>query len=126
VAPVGRTTTTSPSSSPPCAIGATRMICALPASAGSHTSIQVPPETPARATTPRSLSGMRIGSAVRCGTPAASSYSPEAPVKISADDSVIDLRSDSVSCSNSSSSGMARVSRLPHVRSASSGATRSP
>ena len=60
------------------------------------------------------------------GTETASSSTSPVPVKISADARVSVLRSDSTSCSNNSSIGIARVMRVTKERTTSSGASRAP
>ena len=97
------------------------------AAPGSHTSSQALPVTPARVTTGCSSAPSTSGGAVAVGhrrRPARAG--PACPVQISARRSTSTLRSDSASCSSSSSIGMARLSRLPQVRSTSSGGWRSP
>ena len=96
-------------------------------SAGSHTSSQALPVTPARVTTGCSCGpSSERRSAVRSGTDTASSSRSGVPVQISARRRTSTLRSDSASWSRSSSIGMDRLRRLPHVRSTSSGGCRSP
>ena len=84
------------------------------------------PDTPARVTTGRSRGETTIEPGPKSGTDAVRSSTSPAPVKTSALARAIVFRSDSASCSSSSSIGMARVSRLPKVRSTSSGASRDP
>ena len=73
-ASAGRSQTMRPSSSPLCAMGATRVVAVRGAtSPGSQMSSQVPPDTPARLTTARSLSPTVYGLSWRCGTIAATS-----------------------------------------------------
>ncbi len=85
------------------------------------------PHTPARATTVSSSAPSTRCATPRSGTDTARSSRPVLPrVHTSATLSVIVFFSDSASCNSSSSSGSARVSRLPKVRITSSGAWRSP
>ena len=124
----GRSTTISPRSSPEWLMGAIRS-CApsRPATrAGSHTDAHAVPETPARATTVRSLAPTARVSTPRSGTETSRSSTSPPPVQTSAAVSAMVLRNDSTSCRSSSSIGMARVRRCPNVFSASSGARRSP
>ena len=85
----------------------------------------VPPETPARATTRRSLTPTASGAGLM-GHPGGPLVVPVLPRPDLGEASVMLLRKLSQSWSSNSSSGMARVRREPHVRSASSGETRSP
>ena len=95
----------------------------FPGGIGSHAT----PETPARATTVSSSPPSVMVAAPRSGTDTARSSRPVAlRVHTSATLSDIVFFSDSASCSRSSSSGSARVRRLPNVRMTSSGAWCSP
>ena len=94
---------------------------------GSHTRTHAGPETPARATTVSSSAPSPSSAGPRSGTDTARSRRPPAErVQTSARSSSIVFFSDSASWRSSSSSGSARVSRVPNVRSTSSGACRSP
>ena len=84
------------------------------------------PDTPARVTTGRSRSPMMSDRRPASGTETARSSTSPLPVYTSALVRAIVLRSDSASCSSSSSMATARVIRLPNVRSTSSGASRAP
>ena len=97
-----------------------------PAAPGSHTSSQALPVTPARVTTGCSSAPSTSGGADRSGTDTGQLEATAEPVQISARRSTSTLRSDSASCSSSSSIGIDRLSRLPQVRSTSSGGWRSP
>ena len=118
----------SPSSSPAWLTGATRSCaCSRPFKrAGSQTDAQALPDTPARVTTGRSRLETTIDRGPASGTDTALSSTSPIPVYTSALTSPMVLRRDSDSCSRSSSMGMARVKRLPKVRSTSSGACRAP
>jgi len=87
---------------------------------------QARPTTPALATTGASAVSTTSRPGPRSGTDAARSSSPSPPVQTSAASRAIVLWSDSASWSSSSSRGMARDSRAPKPRRASSGADRSP
>ena len=121
VSPNARRTTMTPSSSPELVTGATRIGgsssgSSWGSSAGSHTRIHAGPETPARAITVSS--SVAIGSSAwpRSGTDTARSSTPPDRVQTSARSRSMVFFSDSASWSSSSSSGSARVSRLPKVR----------
>ena len=117
-----------PSSSPLLVIGATRSTSSSAVmSCGSQMLAHATPDTPARATTASSSAPSANVATPRSGTDTDRSSRPLAPrVHTSATLSDIVFFSDSASCNRSSSSGSARVSRLPNVRITSSGAWRSP
>ncbi len=117
-----------PSTLPEWVVGATRTTeSARPWSrAGSQISTQAVPVTPARATTVSSSGLSTRRSTLVSGTDTVFSRCPPDPVHTSAEASPRVLRSDSATCSSSSSMGMARDRRLPKVRSTASGASRSP
>ena len=96
--------------------------------AGSQTCAHAGPDTPARATTVSSSapSAMRRAARGRAPTPRARAGRRDPRPHLGDARASIVFFSDSASWSSSSSSGSARVSRLPNVRSTSSGACRSP